>query len=178
MKRALVAFVLAVAALPAAAIVSVRHMDAGKFTIVVRDEPLSVVVDEIAPLLSQRVRIATGEDPIVSVREERATPLAALQAVVRAASLQLADEHGVWVIQNPAEPRVMLDVKDADVREILRSMQKQCEIKNLVIDPKVEGQGTFVLRSVPCRTAFDVVTRTMSLKLVTYENNVVEVTPR
>ena len=76
------------------------------------------------------------------------------------------------------EKTVSIDVKDEDVHHILRSMQQQCEIRNLVIDPRVQGDGTFVLHSVPCRTAFDVVTRTMSLKLVTYENNVVEVAPR
>lgn len=73
---------------------------------------------------------------------------------------------------------VSLDVKDEDVRVILRSMQKQCEIRNLIIDPKVEGKGTFLFHDVPCRTAFEVVTTTMSLKIVSYENDVVAVSPR
>lgn len=77
-----------------------------------------------------------------------------------------------------ADKNVTIDVKDEDIHRILRSMQEQCEIRNLIIDPKVQGDGTFVLHSVPCHTAFDVVTRTMSLKLVTYENNIVEVAPR
>jgi len=76
------------------------------------------------------------------------------------------------------ERTVSIDVKDEDVHKILRSMQEQCAIRNLIIDPKVQGEGTFVLHSVPCRAAFDVVTETLSLKLVTYENNVVEVSPR
>jgi type II secretory pathway component HofQ len=76
------------------------------------------------------------------------------------------------------EKTVTLDVKDEDVRVILRSMQKQCEIRNLVIDPKVQGSGTFVFHALPCRTAFETVTSTLSLKLDTYENDVVVVAPR
>jgi type II secretory pathway component GspD/PulD (secretin) len=60
-------------------------------------------------------------------------------------------------------PAVTLDVKDEDVRVILKSMQNQCAIKNLIIDPDVSGKGTFYFTDVPCRTAFDVVFRTMGL---------------
>ena len=77
-----------------------------------------------------------------------------------------------------SDKTVTLDVKDEDVHIILRSMQKQCEIRNLVIDPKVQGNGTFVFHALACRTAFDTVTSTLSLKLDTYENNVVVVAPR
>lgn len=78
-----------------------------------------------------------------------------------------------------AKPKsVSLDVKDEDVHVILRSMQKQCAIRNLIIDPKVEGKGTFLFHDVPCPTAFEVVTSTMSLKIVSYENDVVAVSPR
>ena len=77
-----------------------------------------------------------------------------------------------------SDKTVTLDVKDEDVHIILRSMQKQCGIRNLVIDPKVQGNGTFVFHALPCRTAFDTVTSTLSLKLDTYENNVVVVAPR
>lgn len=62
------------------------------------------------------------------------------------------------------KPRtVTLDVKDEEIHVILKSMQKQCAIKNLVVDPGVSGSGTFFFHDVPCRTAFDVVLRTMSL---------------
>lgn len=63
-----------------------------------------------------------------------------------------------------AKPRtVTLDVKDADVRDVLKSMQKQCGIKNLIIDKDVSGQATFLFREVPCETAFKVVLRTFGL---------------
>ena len=178
MKRALAAVVLALAAFPAVATVSIRRLDADHINVNIRDEPLSVAVDAIAPMLTRDVRIVVGDDRLVNVRDPRITPITALHAIVRAANLQLSDENGTWVIRDASEPHLTLDVKDADVHEILASMKKQCAIKNLIVDPKVQGQGTFVLHSVPCHTAFDVVTRTLSLKLVTYENNVVVVSPR
>jgi type II secretory pathway component GspD/PulD (secretin) len=72
-------------------------------------------------------------------------------------------------------PGVTLDVKDEDVHVILKSMQKQCGIKNLIVDPGVEGKGTFLFHDVPCPTAFDVVLKTMNLGLAEYSADVVEV---
>ena len=73
---------------------------------------------------------------------------------------------------------VTLDVKDAKVRDVLKSMQKQCAIKNLIVDPEVpEGSATFYLREVPCAQAFDVVLRTYHLKAVTYSDSLTAVEP-
>ena len=61
-------------------------------------------------------------------------------------------------------PTVTLDVKDADVRDILASMKTQCRIKNMVIDPDVKGSGaTLKFRDVPCDTAFRIVFRQFGL---------------
>ncbi|HYO78596.1 MAG TPA: hypothetical protein VE010_19205 [Thermoanaerobaculia bacterium] len=60
-------------------------------------------------------------------------------------------------------PSVTLDVKDADVRVILKSMQQQCGIKNLLIDKDVQGEATILFRGVPCTTAFRVVFRQFGL---------------
>ncbi len=73
---------------------------------------------------------------------------------------------------------VSLDVKDEDVRDILKSMQKQCAIKNLAIDPQVQGKGTFYLRNMPCPTAFDVVLRTFGLRAVNYSASLTAVERR
>ena len=63
-----------------------------------------------------------------------------------------------------AKPKtVTLDVKDADVRTVLQSMQQQCGVKNLVIDREVSGTATFYFREVPCPTAFRIVLRTYGL---------------
>ena len=58
---------------------------------------------------------------------------------------------------------VSLDVKDADIRVVLKSMQKQCGIKNLLIDKEVQGEATILFREVPCETAFRTVFRQFSL---------------
>ena len=75
-------------------------------------------------------------------------------------------------------PTVTLDVKDEDVVVILKSMQKQCGIKNLIIDKEVQGSGTFLFRELPCKTAFDTVFRTMDLRAKAYSNDVINVSPR
>jgi type II secretory pathway component GspD/PulD (secretin) len=78
-----------------------------------------------------------------------------------------------------AKPRaVTLDVKDADVHAVLKSIQKQCGIKNLVIDPGVTGSGTFLFHEVPCKVALDTVLKTTGLAAKTYSSNVVAVRPR
>jgi len=78
-----------------------------------------------------------------------------------------------------AKPRgVTLDVKDADVHVVLRSIQKQCGIRNLVIDPGVTGSGTFLFHNVPCKVALDTVLRVNGLAAKTYSSSVVAVAPR
>lgn len=77
-----------------------------------------------------------------------------------------------------APPSVTLDVKDEDVVVILKSMQKQCGIKNLVIDKEVQGKGTFIFHDLSCERAFDTVFRTMSLRAKVYSNDVINVRPR
>jgi hypothetical protein len=70
---------------------------------------------------------------------------------------------------------VTLDVKDADVHIVLKSIQKQCAIRNLVIDPGVTGSGTFLFHDVPCKTALDLVPRVNGLAAKTYSSSVVAV---
>jgi hypothetical protein len=62
-----------------------------------------------------------------------------------------------------AEPTVTLDVKDENVHVILKSMQKQCGIRNLLIDKEVSGAGMVYFRDVPCKTAFRTVFRQFGL---------------
>ncbi|HEX3579885.1 MAG TPA: hypothetical protein VHY33_15085 [Thermoanaerobaculia bacterium] len=77
------------------------------------------------------------------------------------------------------KPRgVTLDVKDADVHVVLKSIQKQCGIHNLVIDPGVTGSGTFLFHNVPCDVALDTVLRVNGLAARTYSSSVVAVAPR
>ena len=75
------------------------------------------------------------------------------------------------------QPTVTLDVKDADVRDILKSMQKQCGIKNLLIDKDVTGSGTIYFREVSCSTAFRTVFKQFGLT-GKVDPNIVTVEPR
>jgi type II secretory pathway component GspD/PulD (secretin) len=76
-----------------------------------------------------------------------------------------------------AEPTVTIDVKDEDVRVILKTMQKQCRIKNLLIDKDVSGKGMVYFRDVPCETAFRAVFSQFGVT-GKIEGNVVSVEPR
>ncbi len=94
-----------------------------------------------------------------------------------AAQVKNLDKPRTAVVR-PQELTVTLDVKDADARVILKSMQKQCAIKNLIIDPQVpQVNGTFLFKNVPCGTAFKIVLRSLGLDSVTYSNSLVNVTP-
>ncbi|HKO56579.1 MAG TPA: hypothetical protein VJ276_11930 [Thermoanaerobaculia bacterium] len=85
----------------------------------------------------------------------------------------------VLAAEKAQEPTVTIDVKDAELRPLLKVMQRQCGIRNLVIDRDVQGSGaTFLFREVPCRQAFDVVFKTFGLAAVHYENDVVHVSRR
>ena len=72
-------------------------------------------------------------------------------------------------------PTITLDVKDAKARVVLKDVQKQCRIENLIIDPDVTGSGTFYMKKVPCKTAFPIILRTLGLKATTYSSNVITV---
>jgi type II secretory pathway component HofQ len=77
-----------------------------------------------------------------------------------------------------AENKVTLDVKDADVRDVLQSLKTQCAIKNMIIDKEVPASSaTFYLHDVPCETAFKVVFRTFDLAAEPIENSVLRVSP-
>ena len=88
-----------------------------------------------------------------------ALALASGAAAASAAGKRSAAESG-------SRSTVTLDVKDADVRDVLQSLKTQCGVKNMIIDKDVAGKATFYLRDVPCETAFRVVLRTFRLAAV------------
>ena len=101
-----------------------------------------------------------------------------LRATARGATTSLSPRVRVEGARKADDGHVTLDVKDEDVHNILKSMGKQCEIKNLIIHPKVSGTGTFVFHDVPCKTAFDTVATMLSLRVEFEENDVVTVRPQ
>jgi hypothetical protein len=70
---------------------------------------------------------------------------------------------------------VTLDVKDADVHDVLHALKEQCGVKNMIIDRDVAGAATFYLHDVPCETAFRVVFRTFNLASEPELNSVLRV---
>jgi type II secretory pathway component HofQ len=79
-----------------------------------------------------------------------------------------------------AKPKtVTLDVKDADVRDVLQSLKTQCGIRNMIVDKEVGGvAATFKFRDLPCETAFRVVFHTFGLASQPPVNSVIRVSPR
>lgn len=162
--------------IPALATVTLRSTSPKTIDFSVVSEPFSVAIRSLQPYLPRPVDVLLGRnDPVVTYHAVYIAPLDALRALVAAANLELAEDNsGLWV-RDPKEPSVTLDVKDADARTILISLQRQCGIKNLMIDPDVRGSGTFLFRDVPCRFAFDVVLRSLGLSSTAYDNSVIAV---
>ncbi|HJW92968.1 MAG TPA: hypothetical protein VJ901_05075 [Thermoanaerobaculia bacterium] len=98
-----------------------------------------------------------------------------MKAVLLAGLLALVPLTAHAAEDQDKEPLVNLDVKDEEIRDILKSMKEQCGIKNLLIDKEVGGKGTFILRDIPCTKAFDIVARTMGLAYDIEPNSVVDV---
>jgi type II secretory pathway component HofQ len=74
--------------------------------------------------------------------------------------------------------RVTLDVKDADVHVVLKSIQTQCGIPNLIVDPGVTGSGTFLFHDLPCDVALRIVLKTTGLAAKSYSGSIVAVHSR
>lgn len=178
MKRILVVLAIAVA-VPAFGSISINRSPAKPRTLDVRvaGEPLSVALKALEMYLPAGVELATDSDPMVALRADEIAPVEALRRLVAAAGLVLRTESDRYTIRDVNEPAVTLDVKDADARAIFKSMQKQCGIRNLMIDPHVQGSGTFLFHDLPCRTAFSTVLRSLGLTSVSYSNSVVAIEP-
>jgi hypothetical protein len=178
-KRLLPLLILALSASAFATISVKRDLERSRtINVSIVNEPLSVAVRSLELYLPRGVQIFLSDDPRITYRARRVDPVAALRGMAAAAHVSLYEDKDRYWIRDDREPSVTLDVKDEDVRAILKSMQKQCELKNLIIDPDVQGKATFLFRDVPCRTAFDIVFRTFGLKSVTYSNSVVTVSSR
>jgi len=179
MRRFLPLLLVAISA-PALATISVKRSDDHPRTLNVDivNEPLSTAVRSLELYLPLPVEIFLSSDPAVTYRARAVGSVTALRALAAAAHVTLyADDERYW-LRSEGERCVNLDVKDEDARVILKSMQRQCGIKNLILDPDVQGKGTFLFRDLDCRTAFDVVFRTLGLKSITYSSSVVTVSSR
>jgi type IV pilus assembly protein PilQ len=103
----------------------------------------------------------------------RSRTLAAV-AVLSLAPLPVAAQAGGTAIA-PAETRISIDFKDADVLDIVRLMAEVGDFQ-VVADPGVACKLTLKLKEVPLRTAFDVILRSCGLGYDD-ENGIVRVAP-
>jgi len=159
--------------------VSVTRADRPKtLNVSIVGEPLSTAVKSLEFYLPHPIELANDKDPEVTFRARHVTAEAALHAMALEAGMKVEERDDRFVVSNPHEPTVTLDVKDADVHDFLKPMAEQCGIRNLVIDPDVHGSGTFLFRGVPCRVAFETVFRSTGLSSIIYPNSVVAVSAK
>ena len=165
------------ALLLAVALLSVHRTadDAKKVDVAISDEPFSKAVHAIAMYVPERVELVIGDDPLVTYRAKGVAPMAALRALATEARAKVTFEDGRWWVRDQELNTVTIDVKDEEVHALLRDMQRQCGIRNLIIDPDVQGSGTFLFNEVPCDTAFSVVFHSLGLAAVNYPNSVITV---
>lgn len=130
----------------------------------------------LAVHLDEPVTMQFAGDRLVELRSSPIPPRQALQRAAAAAGLEMETRAGI-IITDPDEPRLHLDVKDADVRSVLRSVKTQCGIANMMIDPEVAGRGTFLFDGVPCSEGLRIILASLGLG-AEVERNVVHVRGR
>jgi type II secretory pathway component GspD/PulD (secretin) len=158
------------------AVATRKSGDSTLISLAVEKEKVVTVAAKISSISGRSVEIVSGASALVTFSITDASARATLDALGKAAGMYVLDTPTGVRLQH-AEPGVTLDVKDADIRKILQSMKEQCGIRNLMIDPEVQGTGTFLFNDVPCSDAFGVVTRTMGLA-GEFSGNVANVAPR
>lgn len=173
------ALVLAVLSfsLAANAAVVLRVTPAGKDRVDIRAENASLhaLAGAVGMKLKVPVRVDLPDRP-VDFTASFVTPFVALSKLAQQEGLRIALQENGIVLRDAAEATVTIDVKDGDAREILQSVQSQCGIRNMIIDPDVQGQGTFLFDRVPCGVAIRTVLRTLGLAGDVMPNSVVHVT--
>lgn len=150
---------------------------AGKGRIDVRAESASLYA--LADAIGMRLETAVSvdlPDRSVDFKVCNITPAAALNALAQQEQLRIVIDGDSLVLRDATEATVTIDVKDGDVREVMATIQSQCGIRNMVIDPGVQGKGTFLFNQVPCGVAIRTVLRTLGLAGEAMPNSVVHVT--
>lgn len=171
-----VALAAVLLALPASGSISVKPSgNAKSLNVAISGEPLSVAVSALEMHLGKGVSLNVPGDPVVHYAAREVSATRALKAIAAKLHLEVRENENAFELVDPRDRTVTLDVKDAEVAVILKSMQRQCGIKNVIVDPGVSGKGTFIFRDVPCRTAFSVVMRSLGLAMETWSNDVISV---
>jgi hypothetical protein len=173
---------LVLAAIPLqASITFEREGDPRKpaFSLSATREPLSAIAREITRQTGLTVRIDERANQVISLRIRARSHAELIRYVAAAARRSWSLESGVARIGGRAEPLVDLDVKDAEVRPVLETLRQQCGIRNLVIDPDVQGgSATFLFDGVPCEAAMRAVLHTYALDAISESDTLVGVRTR
>jgi hypothetical protein len=162
--------------------VSVRLLGSEKprrLDIQARSATVAQIVSALEPYLDKPVTVEAGAERKLSYEGKNVTAADALRQVAEQNRLILAGTERGYLVREASSPVVSLDVKDEDVHVIMKAIQQQCGIRNLILDPNVQGRGTFLFHDLPCETALTTVMQTLGLAAEVEENSVVVVhTPK
>jgi type II secretory pathway component GspD/PulD (secretin) len=180
MKHFLAALIVTVFATIVSAGTSFRLTAAGdgKVDLDAEGASLQATVQAVGMKLRLPVVLDQEEDREVTLRVHGVTPLQALYAVAAASGLQVLSEGEGYVLRDPLEPRVSLDVKEVEAETILHSVARQCGIRNLLLDKGIGSKGTFLFKDVPCGVAIRTVLKSLALEGELQPNSILRVGPR
>jgi hypothetical protein len=169
---------LALASLQASSLQFKAYRDRGELLVDVRAEKVSLtaLVSRVAEATGSTITVEPAAERTVSVSLQAVEPLRVLREVAIANRLFLVERQGRFGLMK-SEPKVTLDVKDGEVRAILRELRLQCGVRNLMVDPAVAGAGTVLFNEVPCGDAFQVVFSIFGLAGEFQPNSVTSVRP-
>ena len=177
MKPLICAAILLAATSLSAGNVVVRKISTSNTLVSVSAERASLraLVSSISLHIPEAVLLEFPGDRLISYRSASMEPRAALRAVTSKAGLELRWRDRGWIVTDSKEPSVTIDVKDEPIVSILKNVQKQCGIRNLMIDRDVQGKGTFLFREVPCSIALRTIFRSLGLEGEVHPNSLVRV---
>ncbi|HUF17608.1 MAG TPA: hypothetical protein VMS12_06150 [Thermoanaerobaculia bacterium] len=113
--------------------------------------------------VDHRIVLRFEGDRLIRLTARDITPAEIVRRAARLSALHVSETAGSMMLTDPLEPVLHLDVKNASVRDILRSVREQCGIRNLIIDQEVSGQGTFLFTGVPCGEGLRVILASLGL---------------
>lgn len=147
--------------------VTPRRDGSTRIDVVLDDAPLSRALSALSMRLGRPVTLS-APDRILDLELRGLEPEAALKRIAAIAGFEAIEGSAGWVVRDPNEPTVTLDATDEEIRSILRSVQRQCGIRNLMVDPEVKGKGTFLFAEVPCSLALRTILSSLGLSHETY----------
>lgn len=135
----------------------------GSVDVTVEESSILAALKAIELHLDRPVALEFRGDWPVSLVLKRVKPVEALYALALQERLEVEKRSTYYILREADEPTVTIDVKDAEVRAILNELKTQCGIRNVIVDPNVSGNGTFLFTDVPCSVAFKTVFSSLGL---------------